>query len=87
MPADTSFVSVSRYLCRMSRRALDCFEDREGGGWVCIRATSVKGPAGTVAVRKGQTFAPKAVFAGFNDFTAYLASVSVESTPTAPHER
>ena len=71
----------------MSRRALDCFEDREDGGWVCIRATSVNGPAGTVAVRKGQTFAPKAVFACFNDFTAYLASVSVESAPTAPHER
>lgn len=42
---------------------------------------------GTVAVQKGQSFAPKTVFAGFNDFTSYLASVSVESAPTAPHER
>ncbi len=71
----------------MGRRALGCFEDREDGGWVCIRATSVIGPKGSVAVRKGQSFSRKTVFAGYDDFAAYLASVSVESTPTAPHER
>jgi hypothetical protein len=86
MPPDTSFVMVFGYHYRMSRRALDCFEDREGGSWVCIRATSVKGPASTVAVQKGQTFAPKTVFAGFNVFTAYLAGMNVESAPTAQHE-
>ncbi len=37
------FVPEFNYLCRMGRRALDCFEDREDGGWVCIRATSVIG--------------------------------------------
>jgi hypothetical protein len=86
-PHGTSFGLVLRYLCRMGRRALDCFEDREDGGWVCIRATSVMGPAGPIPVRKGQSFAPKTVFAGIDDFPSYLASVSVESPSTAPHER
>ena len=71
----------------MVRRALDCFEERESGGWVCIRTTLVKGPVGPIPVQKGQSFAPKCVFAGYNDFTSYLASVSIESPPTAPHQR
>jgi hypothetical protein len=71
----------------MSRHALDCFEDREDGGWVCIRSTSIMGPAGPVPVQKGQSFAPKTVFAGYDDFPSHLASVSVESQPIAPHER
>ena len=87
MPPDTSFAPAFHYLCRMGRRALDCFEEREDGGWVCIRSTSVMGPAGPIPVQKGQSFAPKCVFAGIDDFTSYLESVSVESPPTAPHER
>ncbi len=70
----------------MGRRALGCFEDREDGGWVCIRATSVTGPTGSVPVRKGQSFAGKTVFAGYDDFAAYLASVSHECRSRAPHE-
>jgi hypothetical protein len=70
----------------MGRRALGCFEDREDGRWICIRSTVVEGPAGRVAVTKGQSFVPRSVFAGYDDFTSYLASVSIEGPPTAPHE-
>jgi hypothetical protein len=70
----------------VGRQALGCFEARGDGRWVCVRATLVVGPAGSIPVQKDRTFAPKTVFAGFNDFTAYLESVSVESAGTAPHE-
>ena len=63
----------------MARRALGCFEDRADGGWVCTHATTVTGPGGSVAVQQGQSFSPGTVFAGYGDFTAYLASISVES--------
>ena len=71
----------------MGRLALDCFEDREDGSCVCIRATSVNGPAGPVTVNKGRSFAPKTVFAGYDDFTACLPSVSIERPRAAPHDR
>ena len=70
----------------MGRRALGCFEDRDGGGWICIRETTVVGPAGKVAVHPGQSFTAKTVFAGYDDFTAYLASVAIESPPLSRHE-
>jgi hypothetical protein len=70
----------------MGRRALGCFEDRDGGRWVCIRSTTVVGPAGPVTVQPGQSFALKTVFAGYDDFAAYLASKSVECAPLARHE-
>ena len=70
----------------MCRLALNCFEDRDDGSWVCIRSTTVNGPAGHVPVLKGQSFRPGTVFAGYNNFTAHLASVSVPSQPVAPHE-
>jgi len=70
----------------MGRLALGCFEDRPDGGWVCIRVTTVTGPAGPVIVQKGRAFAPKTTFAGYGDFTSYLASVSIQSPPIAPHE-
>jgi hypothetical protein len=70
----------------MGRRALDCFEDRGDGSWVCTHATTVSGPAGIVPVRQGQSFAPRTVFAGYDDFTAYLARVSVESPAKCRHE-
>jgi hypothetical protein len=61
----------------MGRIALGCFEERDHGVWVCIQATTVSGPACTVAVELGRRFAPRTVFAGYNDFTDYLASVAV----------
>ena len=82
----TSLRPALRYLRRRGRRALGCFEDREDSGWVCIRAIFVMGPAGPIPVQKGRSFAPKTVFAGIDDFPSYLASVSVESAPSAPHE-
>jgi hypothetical protein len=70
----------------MGRRALDSFEDRGDGSWVCTHATTVAGPSVTVPVRQGQSFAPGTVFAGYDDFTAYLARVSVESPAKGRHE-
>ena len=57
------------------------------GGSICVRSTAVKGLACTVSVRVGQSFPPKTAFAGYDDFPAYLASVSVEDMAFAPHER
>jgi hypothetical protein len=37
-------------------------------------------------VQPGQSFALKTVFAGYDDFAAYLASKSVECAPLARHE-
>jgi hypothetical protein len=37
-------------------------------------------------VQPGQSFALKTVFAGYDDFVAYLASKSIESAPLARHE-
>lgn len=61
----------------MRRLALGSFEDRDDGSWVCFKGTVVDGPAGRVSIARGQTFKPGTVFAGYDDFAAYLASVSV----------
>jgi hypothetical protein len=70
----------------MRRVALTSFEDRDDGSWVCIKNTVITGPVGQVHVAYGQSFRPGTVFAGYDDFTAYLASVSVPSPGKAPHE-
>jgi hypothetical protein len=44
------------------------------------------GPGTTVQVHHGQSFAPRTVFAGYNDFPAYLASISTEMPMLSPHE-
>ena len=81
----TSLRPAFRYLRHMGRLARSCFEDREGDSWVCIRATTVMGPAGPIPVQKGRSFTPKTVFADIDDFTSYLANVSVACAPSAPH--
>jgi hypothetical protein len=51
-----------------------------------MKDTVVNGPVGQVQVARGQCFKPGTVFAGYDDFVAYLASVSVPSLGKAPHE-
>ena len=72
----------------MSVQALGAFERESGGDWVCFKKVEVSTPDGgqTVSVTKGARFHPHTVFAGFNDFTAYLESVSIESPSVCPHE-
>jgi hypothetical protein len=70
----------------MRRHALDCFEDRDDGSWICTKDTVVNGPVGPVDVERGQSFKPGTVFAGYNDFPAYLASVSVPGPAKARHD-
>jgi hypothetical protein len=68
------------YLRLMGRIALGCFEERDHGVWVCTKATTVAGPSCTVAVELGRRFTPRTVYAGYNDFTGYLASVAVQAS-------
>jgi len=62
MALSASIRSIFRHIILMGRLALGCFEDRPNGGWVCIRVTTVTGPAGPVIVQKGRAFAPKTTF-------------------------
>lgn len=63
----------------MVRIAFGCFEERSNKSWICTRATTVHGSNGDVAVRAGQVFGPKSVFAGHGDFSDYLLRHSVET--------
>jgi len=72
----------------MGRRALDAFELRPDGSWICIRriAVPIRRSAASVDVEIGRSFAPGTAFAGYDDFTAHLAAVAVDAPPAAPHE-
>ena len=68
----------------MTKVALGAFESRPDGTWVCARDTELAcrqpGQA-AVSVRAGRVFAPRTTFAGYDDFTTYLQSVSAETAP------
>jgi hypothetical protein len=51
-----------------------------------MKDVTVTGPFGPVTVQRGQTFKRNTAFAGYGDFTAYLASISEDSPSIAPHE-
>jgi hypothetical protein len=70
----------------MARRALDAFEEGADGTWTCMKDAVVTGCLGAVRVQRGQTFKRNTAFAGFSDFPAYLASISEDRAPLAPHE-
>ena len=70
----------------MAKIAFNCLELQSDGRWLCVKTETVPGRYGPVGVRVGQSFAPGTVFAGFDDFAAHLASVSVEVPSKAPHE-
>jgi hypothetical protein len=70
----------------MTRIALRCFEELPDGSWICRNDISITGRACEVFVRRNQLFARHTIFAGFGDFTAYLASVSEMSRDRCPHE-
>jgi hypothetical protein len=58
----------------MGRRALDAFELRPDGSWICIRrvAVPIRQSAAVVDVEVGRSFVPGTAFAGYDDFTARL---------------
>jgi len=64
----------------VARRALECFEERPDGGWVCRADTSITGRGCVVAVKRGQVFKPGCSFAGYDDFPSFLASVSEQES-------
>jgi hypothetical protein len=70
----------------MARRALDAFEEGTDGTWTCMKDAVVTGRLGAVRVQRGQTFKRNTAFAGYSDFPAYLASISEDRAPLAPHE-
>lgn len=79
----------------MGKQALGAFERQPNGDWACIKDVDISVAPGsisgtapastTVHVWKGRRFSPHTVFAGFDDFTAYLESICVESPSITPH--
>jgi hypothetical protein len=70
----------------MTRIALGCFEEQPDGSWICRNDITIRGRACEVSVTRNRLFRPHTIFAGFGDFTAYLASVSEMSRYRFPHE-
>jgi hypothetical protein len=70
----------------MTRIALGCFEEQSDGSWICRNGITIEGRDCEVWVRRNQLFRPNTIFAGFHDFTAYLASVSEMSRRRGAHE-
>ena len=70
----------------MTRIALACFEEQPNGSWICQRDTTVEGSRGyEVFVKRSRVFLLHTKFAGYDDFTAYLASQSeTRADPTPP---
>jgi len=62
----------------MVRRALGCFEQLGDGSWICRQSAVIKGLNCTVQVYRGQRFQSPCTFAGYDDFTVYLAEMSEE---------
>jgi hypothetical protein len=71
----------------MVRIALGCFEEQLDGSWVCRRHTTIKAlGGGDVTVERDQLFIRGTTFAGYDDFTAYLGSVSEPGPRRSPHD-
>jgi len=70
----------------MGRFAYGCIEQQDDGRWVCLKSTTVAGRFGPIEIKQGQSFQPNTTFAGYDDFTSHLMSVSIESSPKSPHE-
>ncbi len=70
----------------MPRIAFTSIEEQSDGRWVCLTDTIIRGQYCAIKMHKGQTFPPRTAFGGYNDFTSYLASVSVDAPTKSPHE-
>ena len=58
----------------MTRVALAWFEEQADGSWICRRDTTIEGSRGyRVFIKRGQHFLQRTAFAGYDDFTGYLA--------------
>lgn len=67
----------------MARQALDCLRECPDGSWICFRDSNIEGLSCVVKIHRGQRFSPHAVFAGYANFTGYLASISVKVASSA----
>jgi hypothetical protein len=71
----------------MTRIALVCFEEQPNGSWICRRDTTIEGRCGyRVFVKRNQLILQRTTFAGYDDFTAHLASESKSRPNPAPHQ-
>ena len=70
----------------MAQRALGCFEQLPDGNWICQQDAKIAGLACTVFVRRGQLFRQGTVFAGHENFPAYLTKMSSALPEKLPHE-
>ncbi len=59
-----------------SELSFNCLEKRDDGSWVCIRSAKIAGKFGTVPVHDGQKFGPGTMYAGYDDFAAYLECIA-----------
>jgi hypothetical protein len=70
----------------MARMALGCFEQLSDGNWICQQGVKIDGRSCPVLVRRGQLFRQGSVFAGYDDFPAYLTKMSSARADKLPHE-
>jgi hypothetical protein len=70
----------------MARSALGCFEQLSDGNWICQQDVKIDGLCCTVLVRRGQLFSKGSVFAGYDDFPAYLTKMSSAGSDRLPHQ-
>jgi hypothetical protein len=70
----------------MTHIALACFEEQPNGSWICRQETTIERRCGRVFVKRNQLFLQCTTFAGYDDFTAHLASESEPEPSPAPHQ-
>ena len=70
----------------MAQRALGCFERLSDGNWICQQDAKIRGTSCVVSVRRGQLFIKGSIFAGYEDFPAYLTKVGSALPDKLPHE-
>lgn len=64
----------------IGKQSLDAFVRQDDGSWLCVKNIEFHAAGGgIVAVAKGQRFIAGTVFAGFDDFPAYLESICIEN--------
>ena len=69
----------------MTRVALACFEEQADGSWICRQDITIDGSRGyRFSIKRGQRFLQHTTFAGYDDFTGYLAS-GANSGPVSLH--
>jgi hypothetical protein len=75
--AQANAISAKPQPFRLLGADITCFEERSDSSWICCRGTTVTETSGyEIYVARGRVFQSGQAFAGYDDFAAYLASVS-----------